>query len=210
MIDINPFDQPNVQESKDNTKRILKEYEQTGKIPSLGSLASGGGLTVLTDENNQKALSGASTPEAAITAQLARVKQNDYFAITQYIEETPEIEALIQQIRVGVRDKARVATTTGYGPRFLHSTGQLHKGGPDSGVFLQLISKDAQDVPLPGEKFTFGILKQAQALGDFESLSKRGRRAIRVDLGNDIVGGLKKILSTVQQSEGVTAAGARK
>jgi transaldolase/glucose-6-phosphate isomerase len=210
LIDINPFDQPNVQESKDNTKRILKEYEQTGKIPSLGSLASGGGLTVLTDENNQKALAGATTPEAAITAQLARVKQGDYFAITQYIVETPEIEALIQQIRVGVRDKARVATTTGYGPRFLHSTGQLHKGGPDSGVFLQLISNDAQDVPLPGEKFTFGILKQAQALGDFESLSKRGRRAIRVDLGNDIVGGLKKILSTVQQSEGVTAAGARK
>ena len=210
LIGINPFDQPNVQESKDNTKRILKEYEQTGKIPSLGALASGGGLSVLTDENNQKALAGATTPEAAITAQLGRVKPGDYFAITQYIEETPEIESLIQQIRVGVRDKARVATTTGYGPRFLHSTGQLHKGGPDSGVFLQLISNDAQDVPLPGEKFTFGVLKQAQALGDFESLSKRGRRAIRVDLGNDIVGGLKKILSTVQQSEGVTAAGARK
>jgi glucose-6-phosphate isomerase len=210
LIGINPFDQPNVQESKDNTKRILKEYVESGKISQLPSIATGNGLTVLTDEKNQKALDGVSSPEAAIVAHLARVHKHDYFAITQYIEETPEIEALIQQIRIGVRDKACVATTTGYGPRFLHSTGQLHKGGPDSGVFLQLIASDAQDVPLPGEKFTFGVLKQAQALGDFESLSKRGRRAIRVDLGNDIAGGLKKILAAVQQFEGAAAASAQK
>jgi transaldolase/glucose-6-phosphate isomerase len=208
LIGINPFDQPNVQESKDNTKRILKEYEETGKIPQLPSLASGGGLAVLTDEANKKALAGSSTPEAAIAAHLARLKKGDYFAITQYIEETPEIEGLIQQIRTGVRDKTCIATTTGYGPRFLHSTGQLHKGGPDSGVFLQLISSDAKDVPLPGEKFGFSVLKQAQALGDFESLSKRGRRAIRVDLGTDILGGLRKILAAVQQFEGATTAGA--
>ena len=210
LIGINPFDQPNVQESKDNTKRILKEYVETGKISQLPSVVSGGGLSVLTDENNRQSLGSPSNPESAIAAQLARVKPGDYFAITQYIAETPEIEDLIQQIRVGVRDRTTVATTTGYGPRFLHSTGQLHKGGPDSGVFLQLIAADAQDVPLPGEKFTFGVLKQAQALGDFESLSKRNRRAIRVDLGNDIVGGLKKILAAVQQFESASAAGARK
>ena len=208
LIGINPFDQPNVQESKDNTKRIVKEYVDTGKMANLPQIASGAGISVLTDENNRKALSGVSTPEAAISAQLARVQKGDYFAITQYIEETREIESLIQQIRTGVRDKLCVATTTGYGPRFLHSTGQLHKGGPDSGVFLQIISNDAKDVPLPGEKFGFGVLKQAQALGDFESLSKRGRRAIRVDLGNDIVGGLKKVLSAVQQFEGVSTEGA--
>ncbi|ABF41811.1 glucose-6-phosphate isomerase [Candidatus Koribacter versatilis Ellin345] len=210
LIGINPFDQPNVQESKDNTKRILKEYTDTGKITQLPEVAEGDGLTVLTDENNRKALNGVSTPDSAITAHLGRVQKGDYFAITQYIEETPEIESLVQQIRTAVRDKACVATTTGYGPRFLHSTGQLHKGGPDSGVFLQLISNDAQDVPLPGEKFTFGVLKDAQALGDFESLSSRGRRAIRVNLGNNIVGGLKKILAAVQQFEGATAGAARK
>ncbi len=210
LIGINPFDQPNVQESKDNTKRILKEYVETGKISQLPAIASGSGLSVLTDDNNRKALNGSSSPESAIAAHVARVREGDYFAITQYIEETPEVESLIQQIRVSVRDKTKVATTTGYGPRFLHSTGQLHKGGPDSGVFLQLVAADAQDVPLPGEKFTFGVLKQAQALGDFESLSKRGRRAIRVDLGTDIVGGLKKILSAVQQFESASAAGARK
>lgn len=210
FIGINPFDQPNVQESKDNTKRILKEYESSGKIAQLPQVASSGGVSVLTDDNNRKALIGASTPEAAISAHLARVQKGDYFAITQYIEEMPEIESLIQQIRTSVRDKLCVATTTGYGPRFLHSTGQLHKGGPGSGVFLQIISNDAQDVPLPGEKFTFGVLKQAQALGDFESLSKRERRAIRVDLGNDIVGGLKKLLATVQQFEGAAEGALRK
>jgi transaldolase/glucose-6-phosphate isomerase len=210
LIGINPFDQPNVQESKDNTKRILKEYTDTGKITQLPQIAGGNGLTVLTDENNRKALNGASTPDAALAAHLGRIQKGDYFAITQYIEETPEIEQLIQQIRTTVRDKTCVATTTGYGPRFLHSTGQLHKGGPDTGVFLQLISADAQDIPLPGEKFTFGVLKDAQALGDFESLTKRQRRAIRINLGNDIVGGLKTILSAVQQFEGATATSARK
>jgi transaldolase/glucose-6-phosphate isomerase len=205
LIGINPFDQPNVQESKDNTKRILKEYVETGKISQLPEVTSANGVSVLTDDNNRKQLNGASTPETAIAAHLARIQKGDYFAITQYIAETPEIESLIQQIRTGVRDKVCVATTTGYGPRFLHSTGQLHKGGPGSGVFLQIIASDKQDVPLPGEKFGFGVLKQAQALGDFESLSKRERRAIRVDLGSDIVGGLKKILAAVQQFEGAAA-----
>lgn len=206
LIGIDPFDQPNVQESKDNTKRILKEYETSGKMSQLARVATADGISVLTDENNRHALIGASTPEAAIAAQLARVHKGDYFAITQYIAETAETEALIQQLRTAVREKLRVATTTGYGPRFLHSTGQLHKGGPDSGVFLQITSADAQDVPLPGEKFTFGILKEAQALGDFESLSKRNRRAIRVDLGTDIPGGLKRILTAVQQFEGAATA----
>ncbi|HEY3928908.1 MAG TPA: bifunctional transaldolase/phosoglucose isomerase [Candidatus Koribacter sp.] len=210
LIGINPFDQPNVQESKDNTKRILKEYEASGKMSQLSTVASAGNLSVLTDEGNRKGLNGASTPEAAIAAQLARVQKGDYFAITQYIQETPEVDALIQQIRTAVRDKTCVATTTGYGPRFLHSTGQLHKGGPDSGVFLQIIANDAQDVSLPGEKFTFGALKQAQALGDFESLAKRNRRAIRVDLGSDIVGGLKKVLAAVQQFEGAAVGASRK
>jgi len=130
-------------------------------------------------------------------------------AITQYFEEKPEYDALLQELRIAIRDNFRVATTTGYGPRFLHSTGQLHKGGADNGVFIQLTAADANDVELPGEKFTFGVLAQAQALGDFESLSSRNRRAIRVDLGRDIKAGLVRVLAATrkaaQQRNAVTA-----
>ena len=104
----------------------------------------------------------------------------------------------MQEIRVAVRDEKKVATTSGYGPRFLHSTGQLHKGGPDSGVFIQITSDDINDIDIPGEKFTFGVLKQAQALGDFESLASRHRRAIRVDLGGDVEKGLRRLLALVK------------
>jgi len=130
-------------------------------------------------------------------------------AITQYFEEKPEYDALLQELRNVIRDNFRVATTTGYGPRFLHSTGQLHKGGADNGVFIQLTAAYAKDIELPGEKFTFGVLAQAQALGDFESLSSRNRRAIRVDLGPDIKAGLERVLAATrkaaQQRNTVTA-----
>ena len=113
---------------------------------------------------------------------------------------TPLRQRLIQDIRLHLRNALRVATTTGYGPRFLHSTGQLHKGGGDNGVFLQITADNHTDVPLPGEVFSFGILKQAQALGDFQSLASRGRRAIRVHLGNEIVAGLTALGQIVRQS----------
>jgi len=115
-----------------------------------------------------------------------------------YIRETGEHEALIQAIRTHLRDALRVATTTGYGPRFLHSTGQLHKGGDDSGVFIQITADDVQDAPLVGEPFTFSVLKQAQALGDFQSLASRDRRAIRIHLGADGAAGLKTLLEIVR------------
>src|SRR5205814_6051328 len=123
--------------------------------------------------------------EAFVTAHLGRVKAGDYVALLNYIQETPEHEELIQAMRSHLRDALRVATTTGYGPRFLHSTGQLHKGGADNGVFIQITADNVKDVPLPGEPFTSGTLKQAQALGDFQSLASRHRRAIRVHLGKD-------------------------
>jgi transaldolase/glucose-6-phosphate isomerase len=110
-----------------------------------------------------------------------------------YIEETPEHEETIQAIRGHLRDAKHCATTTGYGPRFLHSTGQLHKGGPDTGVFLQVTAADKVDLPIPEQSYTFSTLKAAQALGDFRSLSSRGRRAIRVDLGADALAGLKRL-----------------
>ena len=117
-----------------------------------------------------------------------------------YIRETDENEALIQAIRGRLRDALRVATTTGYGPRFLHSTGQLHKGGDSSGVFIQITADDLKDVAIVGEPFTFGVLKQAQALGDFQSLASRDRRAIRIHLGADVAAGLKTLLEIIRKS----------
>ncbi len=141
-----------------------------------------------------------ATLDAAIAAHLKKVHAGDYVAITQYFQETPEAEALVQQLRLAVRAKTGAAATTGYGPRFLHSTGQLHKGGGNNGVFLQLTSQDAKDVPIPREPFGFSVLKQAQSLGDLESLVKHGRRAIRVDLGLDVLAGLRRLLQAVEKA----------
>jgi hypothetical protein len=126
------------------------------------------------------------------------VKAGDYVALLDYIQETGEHEALVQAIRLHLRNALHVATTTGYGPRFLHSTGQLHKGGDDSGVFVQITAEAAEDIPLPGELFSFGVLVRAQALGDFQSLAKNDRRAIRVHLGTDIAAGLQTLLDIVR------------
>ena len=153
---------------------------------------SDGVLTVYADDQTRALLPSTSVPEA-LRAHLARVKPRDYIALLDYLEETPEIEAAIQMIRTHLRDATRCATTTGYGPRFLHSTGQLHKGGPDTGVFIQITAPDKVDLPIPGESYTFSILKQAQALGDFRALASRDRRAIRVDLGTDVVLGLERL-----------------
>jgi hypothetical protein len=196
-IGINPFDQPNVQESKDATKELLDTYTRDGKLPEQGVLATDGVLTIYADDATRAALPGDSTA-AAINAHLARAGAGDYVAMLDYIEETPEHEALIQQIRAHIRNASRCATTTGYGPRFLHSTGQLHKGGSAAGVFLQITAPDAVDYPIPNQTYTYSVLKQAQALGDFRSLSSRGRRAVRVDLGNDVAAGLRRLLELVQ------------
>lgn len=196
VLGINPFDQPNVQESKDNTKRILAEFTKTKSMPQLKTIAEGDGIKAEADEANAKAVASKDFSDV-IAAHLDRVKPGDYIAITQYFDETPEHEAMVQKLRLALREQTKCATTTGYGPRFLHSTGQLHKGGPGSGVFLQLTAADNPDVPLPGEAFTFGVLKEAQALGDFESLAKRGRRAIRVALGSNLTDGLETLLEIV-------------
>ena len=191
-LGINPFDQPNVQESKDATKELLEKFEKEGKLQEQSTVATDGTLTIYADERTQARLPSSSV-EDALRAHLAEVKPGDYIAMLNYIEETPEHEALIQQIRTNLRDATHAATTTGYGPRFLHSTGQLHKGGSDQGVFLQLTAPDKTDLPIPGQSYTFSILKQAQALGDFRSLSSRGRRAIRIDLGADTLAGLRRL-----------------
>jgi transaldolase/glucose-6-phosphate isomerase len=199
LLGINAFDQPNVQESKDYTKNFLDEYKKTGRLPEEDPVLSADGIRVYCDAANKQALGDANTLEAALQAHFAQVQAGDYFAINAYVERTDASHRALQGMRLRVRDKKKVATTLGYGPRFLHSTGQLHKGGPNSGVFLQITSDDAQDLPIPGEPYTFGVLKAAQALGDFVCLGKRNRRAIRVHLGADVEAGLKKLQAAVEK-----------
>ncbi len=203
-IGINSFDQPNVQESKDNTKRLLEDYKKNGSFTEQARAAEDSGLKVLCSDATLAAIGSGHSVEAFVKAHLERVKAGDYVAFCQYIQESDGNEELMQALRTHVRDSLHVATTTGYGPRFLHSTGQLHKGGPDSGVFIQITADFEEDAPIAGEPFTFGVLKQAQALGDFESLASRNRRAIRVHLGTDITAGLRKLLDIVQSSFPIT------
>ncbi len=198
-LGIDPFDQPNVQESKDATKELLEAYARAGKLQEQTALAADGALTIYADDNARSSLPSGSFAEI-LKAHLARAKAGDYVALLDYFEETDEIEQLIQSIRTHLRDATRCATTTGYGPRFLHSTGQLHKGGSDEGVFLQLTAADKNDLPVPGETYTFGVLKAAQALGDFRSLARRGRRAVRVELGSDVAAGLTRLRELIREA----------
>ncbi len=198
-LGINPFDQPNVQESKDNTKRLLDQYKQNGSLPEQELAAEDDGLRVYCEAETREQLGNPASAEALIIAHLSRVVAGDYVALLNYIRETPTHEQVIQQIRHHLRDTLRVASTTGYGPRFLHSTGQLHKGGPPTGVFIQVTADDARDVEISGEPFTFGVLKQAQALGDFESLASRHRRAIRVHLGHNVIAGLAQLFEIIRR-----------
>ena len=201
LLAVNPFDQPDVQESKDNTARLLDEYAQNDTMNQQKLVTAETALRIFADAENCDLLRrGGSSLQAMLTTHLARLNPDDYFAITAFIEDLKNYELLLEELRLAVRDEKRVATTTGYGPRFLHSTGQLHKGGPDSGVFLQLTSEDINDIDVPGEKFSFSILKQAQALGDFEALAKHHRRAIRVDLGRDVEKGLRRLLTLVKEA----------
>jgi transaldolase/glucose-6-phosphate isomerase len=210
-LGINPFDQPNVQESKDATKELLEKFASEDKLNEQAELVTDGTLTVRVSDQDivRENRPGITPPEGplpstsvldALRAHLARAGAGDYIALLNYIEETPENESIIQQMRTHLRDATRCATTTGYGPRFLHSTGQLHKGGPATGVFIQVTAPDRTDLPIPNQPYTFSILKQAQALGDFRSLSSRGRRAIRVDLGADTTAGLKRLHDVIVEA----------
>lgn len=201
VFEINPFDQPNVQESKDNTKDLLALYIKEGKLPDQEVLWEDAGYRIFCDAPTKSALQKESTSLSdSIAAHLNRVKDGDYVALTAYIQENETNEELLRAIRAEIRNRLKTATTTGYGPRFLHSTGQLHKGGGDNGVFIQITADDAEDLPIPNEPYTFGVLKQAQALGDFNSLSNRHRRAIRFHMGSDTSAGLQKLLIAVKQA----------
>ncbi len=205
ILGINPFNQPDVEASKIATKNLTEAYEEKGELPAELPLIEDGTLRLFADPRNAEAL-GGSTLEACLSAHLARVKAGDYFAVNAYLEQNQENHNELQAIRHAVRDAKRAATTLGYGPRFLHSTGQLHKGGPNTGVFLQITSDDAEDIPIPGRNYSFGILKRAQAQGDFEVLAERQRRLLRVHLGPDVVADLARLRETIHRAVLVAVA----
>jgi transaldolase / glucose-6-phosphate isomerase len=199
VLAVNPFDQPDVEESKNVTRRLAAEYEKTGKLPDDPPLLEGEGLTLYADARNRQALGEQTTVGACISAFLRELHAGDYFAILAFIEMNDAHRQALEAIRGLVRDRAKVATSLGFGPRFLHSTGQAHKGGPNSGVFLQITADDAENLAVPGQRYDFGTIKLAQARGDFEVLSARGRRLLRVHL-KDVTRGLATLLAAVEHA----------
>lgn len=200
IIGINAFNQPDVEASKVETRKLTSEYEASGSLPAEQPIFEQNGIKLFTDTKNAAALGKQNSLAAYLKQHLGRIRAGDYFAVLGYVQMNNEHEAALQKIRHTVRDAKRIATCLGFGPRFLHSTGQAYKGGPNSGVFLQITCDDAVDVPVPGQKYTFGIVKAAQARGDFQVLADRGRRALRVHLGKDLQSGLKALDSAVREA----------
>ncbi len=201
IIGINAFNQPDVEASKIVTRELTSAYEKTGSLPAESPVLEDGGVKLFTDPKNADALAKAvgndRTLVGYLRAHLNRIKTGDYFALLGYIQMNDAHEAKLQEIRHELRDKKHVATCLGFGPRFLHSTGQAYKGGPNSGVFLQITCDDAVDLPVPEQKYTFGIVKAAQARGDFQVLAQRDRRALRVHLGKDLKAGLASLQAAI-------------
>ncbi len=207
IIGINPFNQPDVEASKIATRKLTAEFEKTGSLPPEKPLLAENGIKLFSDERNSAALAKAAGNPGSLVAHLRahlnRLKAGDYFAILAYIEMNDSHREQLQVMRHAVRDAKRVATCLGFGPRFLHSTGQAYKGGPNTGVFLQITCDDAADLPVPGQKYTFGVVKAAQARGDFQVLADRNRRALRVHLGPDVKAGLTTLRNAVAQALGL-------
>src|SRR2546425_166033 len=200
IIGINPFDQPDVEASKIATRKLTGEYEQSGSLPAETPIFESDCIKLFADERNAKALNEVASESSLhgyLKAHLDRLVEGDYFALLAYVEMNDDHETSLQSMRRAVRDRRRVATCLGFGPRFLHSTGQAYKGGPNTGVFLQITCEDAFEVPVPGQKYTFGVVKAAQARGDFEVLAARGRRALRVHVGGNVSDDLVKLEAAI-------------
>jgi transaldolase / glucose-6-phosphate isomerase len=204
IIGINPFNQPDVEASKAATRGLTSDYEKNGSLPAEESFAEDDGIKLFADEKNAAELSRGSAGDESLVgylkAHLGRIHDGDYYATLAYIQMNCEYQRGLQAIRHTVRDQKRVATCAGFGPRFLHSTGQAYKGGPNSGVFLQVTCDDPIDLPIPGQKYTFGVVKAAQARGDFQVLNERGRRALRVHLGKDVAAGLATLTDAIEKA----------
>jgi len=204
ILGINAFNQPDVEASKIATRTLTDAYEKSGSLPPEKPFFEGEGVRLFSDDKNAaaltKAVPGGKSLVSFLRAHLGRMGAGDYFCLSAYVEMNEKHQAPLQSIRHAVRDRKKAATCLGYGPRFLHSTGQAYKGGPNTGVFLQVTCDDANDLPVPGQKYTFGVVKAAQARGDFEVLVSRGRRALRVHLGSNVGAGLAQLERAIEQA----------
>jgi glucose-6-phosphate isomerase len=200
VMGINPFNQPDVEAAKIETRTLTTEYEKTGELPERQPVLSEAGIELYATEAYAAKLRSAAPTDSLtgfLRAHLDELRAGDYFAALAFLPMFPEHEAAIQVLRHRVRDRKHVATCLGFGPRFLHSTGQDYKGGPNTGVFLQITAKHAEDEDIPGQKYSFGVVIDAQAAGDLAVLEARGRRALRVHLGADVSAGLNALNAAV-------------
>jgi transaldolase/glucose-6-phosphate isomerase len=201
IIGINPFDQPDVEAAKVKTRELTEAYEKTGVLPEERAFLEGEGIRLFADPRNEAALKPQATSLiGALKAHFGRIGQGDYAALLAYIERSKAHIDIVQQIRCVIRDRTKAATCVGFGPRFQHSTGQAYKGGPNSGVFLQITCDDADDPPVPGQSYTFGIVKAAQARGDFDVLAEQGRRALRAHITGDLDAGLAVLSRAIERA----------
>ena len=202
VLGVDPFDEPNVTEAKVATQAVLEEYLSEGGFPPGYALANAGGLEVEAPVSIADALeprlADPRDPAAWAAALLGMARTGDYVALCAYVHRTPERHERLQRLRLACRAASRLATTLGYGPRFLHSTGQLHKGGPNAGLFLQLTADEGPELPIPGERYGFGALRRAQAAGDYEVLERGRRRLMRVHLGADVESGLDRLIAAME------------
>jgi glucose-6-phosphate isomerase len=203
VMGINPFDQPDVESAKVETRHLTEEYEKSGRLPARKPIFAAEGLMLFATDDYAKRLNREGTGASLGTYlrdHLAQLQAGDYFAINAFLPMFPEYEAIIQEFRHRIRDMKRVATCLGFGPRFLHSTGQDYKGGPNTGVFLQITADHETDVAIPGQKYTFGVVIDAQAAGDLAVLEARGRRALRVHVGRNIGAGLDTLRAAIDSA----------
>lgn len=200
ILGINPFDQPDVEASKVKTRELTSAYEKSGALPSEKAFFEENGIALFTDEANHRALGKSDTLAGYLASHFNKLRAGDYCAFLAYVERNTIHHDVLQKIRLMVRDRKQVATCVGFGPRFLHSTGQAYKGGPNTGVFLQITCEDGDDLQVPQQKYTFGVVKAAEARGDFEVLAERERRILRVHLGPNVAAGLTALAEAVGQA----------
>jgi hypothetical protein len=206
IMQINPFNQPDVEAAKIEARKITEEYEKTGELPDETAFFEESGIKLFTDERDLAELDALLAGEKSLTnylrAHFARIKADDYFALLAYLEMNAESFQILSNFRHWVLENYRAATCLGFGPRFLHSTGQAYKGGANNGVFLQITSDDSMDFPVPEQNFTFGVVKAAQARGDFQVLLDRSRRALRVHLGKDLETDFEILMAALKSNNG--------
>ncbi len=200
VLQINPFDEPNVKESKDNTVRVIEEFKKSGVLPKQNLLAEANGLSIFCEPSYSAQLAksaGGHSLKEFLHAHFRQCIQGDYASVLAYVDQNENNLKLLQLLRSAIGNRTSCATTLGFGPRYLHSTGQLHKGGKQNGVFLLLTAEESVDCEIPGEAFSFEVLKNAQAIGDYRSLAGRSLRILRVHLGKNIKDGLEHLHSVL-------------